>query len=176
VETTGTVLGFHEIVDVGVVRTGPDARDVFGRWSQRIRPRWPERISPGAIELNKYSATAWQDAAVDSPEFWQHFNEFVEGAVPVCHNPSFDRGFITIAAMQQGVTQLAMDYHWIGTESLAWPLVVSGRLSRLSLESLCRFFNLEPEGLPHTALTGAEACRLVYIGLIEGCRRGSWIP
>jgi DNA polymerase III epsilon subunit-like protein len=86
--------------------------------------------------------------------------------VPVCHNPSFDRAFITLAAAEHGILELGLDYHWIGTESLAWPFYKQGVLSSLSLESLCAFFEVGVEPRPHTALDGALACWRVYQALM----------
>ncbi|SPF43415.1 hypothetical protein SBA4_3030033 [Candidatus Sulfopaludibacter sp. SbA4] len=92
---------------------------------------------------------------------------FVSGCVPVCHNPSFDRAFITLAAATQGVLDLELDYHWIGTESLAWPLYRAGAIPKLSLGEICRFLGIPPEPAVHGASNGAATCRDVYLRLID---------
>ena len=90
------------------------------------------------------------------------------GGVPVCHNPAFDRVFITLAAADVGVNSIGVDHHWIGTESIAWPMYKKGRLGeKLSLSELCARLNLEPEPNPHSALGGAELCRQLYEALME---------
>lgn len=166
VETTGPLFGFHEVIDIGAVRTSPDAAVVKGRWSEKVRPRHPERLTTVARELNGFWDEAWAAASESSPGLWLQFVEFVEGCVPVCHNPSFDRAFITLAAASNGVVDLKLDYHWIGTESLAWPLYTYGALTKLSLDALCVFLRIPPEPRPHTALAGAEICRRVYRALV----------
>jgi DNA polymerase III epsilon subunit-like protein len=85
----------------------------------------------------------------------------------VCHNPSFERAFLSLAAANCGVFDLGLDHHWIGTESLAWPFVKHHRLERFSLESLCQFLKVPSEPQPHSAIGGAEACLRVYRELMD---------
>ena len=167
VETSGSVFGYHEIVDIAAVRTTPDAALILGKWQKRIRPRRPERFSPYARDLNGYTPELWARAEESTVPLWSEFVAFVKGCVPVCHNPSFDRAFITLAAAQQGILELGLDYHWIGTESLAWPFYKQSILQTLSLEALCTFFGVGVEPHPHTALDGALACWRVYQVLMD---------
>ncbi len=167
VETTGSVFGYHEIVDIAAVRTVPDASTILRKWHKRIRPRHPERFSSYARDLNGYTPELWAGTEEPTPSLWKEFVAFVKDCVPVCHNPSFDRAFITLAATKHDILELGLDYHWIGTESLAWPLYKQGVLPSLSLESLCTFFGVGVEPRPHTALNGALACWRVYQALIS---------
>jgi DNA polymerase III epsilon subunit-like protein len=137
------------------------------KWHKRIRPRHPERFSPHARDLNGYTPTLWANAEESTPTFWKEFVAFVKDCVPVCHNPSFDRAFITLAAAEHNILEIGLDYHWIGTESLAWPLYKRGVLPGVSLESLCAFFEVGVEPRPHTALDGALACWRVYRVLMD---------
>jgi DNA polymerase III epsilon subunit-like protein len=166
-ETTGAQFDYHELIELAVIRTSPDGTIARGEWSAKIAPLYPERITPFAQQLNGYSPERWQQASASSPELWGSFREFVAGGVPVCHNPSFDRAFITIAASRQEVLDLALDYHWIGTESFGWPLYTAGLIPKLSLSELCRFFGIPPEPPLHTALNGASTCREVYLRLLD---------
>jgi DNA polymerase III alpha subunit (gram-positive type) len=170
VDATGPLFGFHEIIDIGAVRTSPDASAIKGRWTEKVRPRHPDRLTAAARGLNGFRDDAWAAASVSSPDLWRKFVEFAEGCVPVCHNPSFDRAFITLAAAGEGVVDLKLDYHWIGTESLAWPLYTCRALPELSLDALCAFLRIPPEPRPHSALAGAETCRRVY-----GALRAWWM-
>ena len=101
-----------------------------------------------------------------SKEFWEEFNHFSRDCIPVCHNPSFERAFITLAMCEAGLGEPVVDFHWIGTESMAWPLLRSGLVTKPSLGTLCSFFGLEPEPMPHTALEGARTCWRVYRKLV----------
>jgi DNA polymerase III alpha subunit (gram-positive type) len=166
VETTGSVIGYHEIIEIGVIRTPHDASSIVGEWERRLKPRFPERTSNYARNLTGYREDLWTPAETPSPQLWHDFVSFVTGAVPVCHNPSFDRAFITLAAADHQITELGLDYHWIGTESLAWPIYKAGSTPKLSLGALCALLGLEVEPLPHRALNGAKTCLEVYRGLM----------
>lgn len=168
VETTGSRIGYHEIIEVGVVRTCPAGETVRSKWQRRAAPSHPDRITPIAVKINGFSTEEWPKEPT-SRAFWEEFVEMVSGAVPVCHNPSFERAFISLDAAQHGIAELGLDHHWIGTESLAWPFVKSYALARFSLESLCEFLDIVPEPTPHSALEGADACFRVYKRLMELC-------
>jgi DNA polymerase III epsilon subunit-like protein len=167
VETTGAVFGFHELIDIAAIRTSPDASQVKSTWSSRIRPRYPERIEKAAQELNGFRAEEWATAREPSAELWTEFVNVVRGCVPICHNPSFDRALVTLAAAAEQIVDLELDYHWIGTESLAWPLYLRGELPKMSLPALCDFFGIRIEPSPHTALGGATVCHKVYCALMR---------
>jgi len=166
-EATGHVFGHHEIVELALIRTSADAKEVVGTWYRKLRPRFPDRITPKAKEVTGYSQSAWSDADDATAAVWNSFAEFARNAVPVCHNPTFDRAHITLAAAAVGVTELGVDYHWIGTESLSWPLYKSSAMPKMSLEQLCRHFGIDPEPMPHTAMNGAEVCRAVYSAIMR---------
>lgn len=166
IETTGSVFGYHEIIDIGVVKTSAGAEMVITEWRQKVRPLHPDRITPRALELNQFDTTQWSDAPSPSTALWEEFNELTKGCVAVCHNPSFERAFISMASGKFGVSELGLDYHWIGTESLAWPLYMRGLVAGLSLGELLKYFGLPEEPLPHTAIRGARACLEVYKRLL----------
>jgi DNA polymerase-3 subunit epsilon len=166
VETTGPVFGFHEIIDIGAIRTSPDGADVKGEWSCRVRPRYPERITIRAREVNGFSEQEWALAREPSRAVWSQLIDFARGCVPIAHNPSFDRAFITLGAASEDIDDLELDYHWIGTESLAWPLYLSGDLPEMSLAALCDFLDISREPDPHRALKGAATCNKIYCALL----------
>jgi DNA polymerase III alpha subunit (gram-positive type) len=167
VETTGPLFGFHEIIDLGLVRTAADGAISKVEWSCRVVPRYPERITPKAQELSGFSEDGWKGASSSNSGLWERIANMFDGCVPICHNPSFDRAFVTLAAHQAGISDLKLDYHWIGTETLAWPLYLSGQVKEFSLRGLCRHFGIPEEPLPHTAIDGARTCRMVYSCLLK---------
>lgn len=168
VETTGALFGIHEIVEIAAIRTSPDASNIHSIWSRRLIPQHPERLSAEAQSFNDFNYRIWLDAgaAIPTAALWLEFADFVSGCVPVCQNPSFDRAFITLTAAAYGVADIKLDYHWIGTESLAWPLFVKGELPELSLQTMCTFLGIAPEPMPHNALQGAKTCLGVYRALM----------
>jgi DNA polymerase III epsilon subunit-like protein len=166
VETTGPVCGFHEIVEIGAVRASSDAGTVRGELNIRLLARHPERLTEEAKRVNGYSHVEWVSDFNDDAAKWKQLVSFSNGCVPVCHNPSFDRAFLSLGALENGIAGLQVGHHWIGTESLAWPLFREGSLERFSLDGLCVFFGLGSEPEPHRALEGARRCLAVYLRLM----------
>lgn len=166
IETTGSLFGYHEIIEVAAIRTSPDAGKIKQAWHKRIRPRHPDRITKEAQNLNGFTLEEWADEPHSSSTFWEEFCHLIAGSVAVCHNPSFDRAFVSMTAAEHGVVDLGLDYHWVGTESLGWPLYLRGLIAKPSLRELCNFFHIPEEQIPHRALEGAKRCREVYRRLV----------
>ena len=152
VETTGLTMGYHEIIDVAVVRTNSLATRVLSEWSQRIQPLRPLTIDPGAQKVNGFTQEEWALEPRPSRDIWKSFSEQVDGAIPIGHNPSFDRGFLELEADKFDIKFPFKGYHWVGTESIAWVLFVRGQIPSLSLRVLGEHFGVEPEDEIHTAL------------------------
>lgn len=167
IETTGTVFGHHEIIEIAALRMPPDAAFEKRSWHQRLKPLFPERITPYAQELTAYESGRWSDAVSSDRKLWEELARIADGCIPVCHNPSFDRAFVSLAAGAAGVQDLGLDYHWIGTESLAWPLYRRGVLENLALADLCESLQVGAEPRPHNALDGARACVRAYRALMK---------
>ncbi len=168
IETTGSSFGIHEIIEIAAIRTSPDASVIRNIWHKRLVPQHPDRLSAEAKRFNDFNYHTWLSAGADVPtgRLWMEFASFVSNCVPVCQNPSFDRAFITLSAANYGIIDINVDYHWIGTESLAWPLFIRGDLPELSLHAMCAFLGVRPEPTPHNALEGARTCLAVYTALM----------
>lgn len=164
IETTGPVIGFHEIIDIAFIRTSPNAERRLSQCSFRIAPRHPERVTEFAQRLTGFATAEWANAHTLT-KVWDQLELVAREGTPVCHNPSFDRAFVQLAALQNDLPPLSLDYHWIGTESLAWPLVkCSGDWPRKSFSqsSICRILGVKEEPALHSALEGAESCLRLY--------------
>ncbi len=166
IETTGSLFGYHEIIEVAAIRTSPDAGNIKQVWHKRIKPKHPDYITPIAKDLNGFTLEEWADEPYSSEVIWKEFYNFAKDCVAVCHNPSFDRAFVSITAADSGIVDLGLDYHWIGTESLGWPLYLHGQIAKPSLDELCKLFGFPKEPIPHRALEGAKRCREVYMRLV----------
>lgn len=166
VETTGPIFGYHEIIDIGAIRSTHQGTET-GHWSCRLRPKHPDRLTDTARRVNGYSEELWSSERIATKEVWSSFVEFAQGCIPVAHNPSFDRAFLTLAAADTGIDDLLLDYHWLGTESLAWPLYLKGALTDLSLSAICDFVSVTREPDPHTGLAGARVCMQAYFALLQ---------
>jgi DNA polymerase-3 subunit epsilon len=86
-------------------------------------------------------------------------------AVMVGHNVAFDWGFV-IQALTECKLMWNGRYHKCDTAALAWPLLVTGRVSDVKLATLMKYIQREQQAA-HTAADDAESCRLVYCHLIS---------
>ena len=161
VETTGTQFGYHEIVEIAAIRTTPDGSEL-GKLSFKVMPQHPERLTDAARAVNGFSAEKWAREATDPVTAFSELAALTKGSIAIAHNPTFDRAFISIRIRELGLPSLGVDHHWIGTESLAWPLVLSGTLPSPRLAEICAHFGVPVEPEPHTALAGAETALRVY--------------
>lgn len=165
-ETTGSLFGFHEVIEGGLIRTSPDGRQVKSRMTVRLLPLHPERATAEAIGVNGFNPNTWQPSHPSSRAALEAFAAMMDGAIPVAHNAGFDRAFLEIALRENGV-QSRLPHHWVGTESLAWAFVQLGQLRSSKLSDICEQFGVEPEPLPHTAANGVELSQRVYVTLIS---------
>jgi len=167
IETTGTIFNYHEIIDIGAITTSSDGENIIGKLEKKIQPKFPERITTKAQEINNYNAEDWKDAKLLDTEIWNSLIAFWDNCIPICHNPAFERAFFTLSSLSHKIKDIGLGYHWIGTESLAWHLYVDGTIPKLSLSSIAEHCGIEPEPYPHKAINGAKQCREVYRKLIN---------
>ena len=166
IETTGSLFGYHEILDIAAIRTLADGKTVLEKTNTKLKPKFPDRITPVAQSITNFNNTSWLNSIEPDEIFWNSLKSFWLNCTPICHNPSFDRAFITLEMLKCGINDVGLDYHWIGTESLFWPWVARNKAKNNSLSTILRYFNLPAEQLPHIAMNGAKACRAAYVEIM----------
>jgi DNA polymerase III alpha subunit (gram-positive type) len=167
IETTGSLFGYHEIIEVAAIRTSADGKTILNKQHTKLKPQHPERIAPIAKQITHFDIDKWDNSTTSDSTVWNSYKKLWENCIPICHNPSFERAFITLQMMKLEINDIGLGYHWIGTESLFWPWINSEKANRISLSYMLDYFNLPVEPLPHTAMNGANACRLVYIEMMK---------
>ena len=78
--TTGSQIGYHELIEVAAVRASPDGLVAKGEWCAKIFPTFPGRISATARDLNGFSSDTSRGASLSCQSLWGSFAEFVSGA------------------------------------------------------------------------------------------------
>src|ERR1051325_11349962 len=61
VETTGPIIGYHEIIEIGDIRTSANAQVCKDKINFKLLPRYPERLTEMAARVNGYKPDEWQD-------------------------------------------------------------------------------------------------------------------
>ncbi|HEY7698413.1 MAG TPA: 3'-5' exonuclease [Vicinamibacteria bacterium] len=173
VETTGLLPGYHEMVDIGMVLTDVEGREI-DRLFVRIQPEHPERASEGARAVNAFDPARWRELGALSPkEAVARIVSFHERAAGnrsvllVAFNSHFDAAFIDHLFRAQGRTWRELYYYYVlDLPSMAWSL----GLRHLDGSALTKALGIADEphvASEHTGLTGAEVNVRVYRALLE---------
>ena len=129
VETTGLLPGYHEMVDIGIVLTDVDWREI-NRLFVRIQPEHPERSSEGARAVNAFGPHRWRELgalspkdAVESIVSFHHRAANEKSVLLVAYNSHFDAAFIDHLFRGQGRTWRELYHYFIlDLPSMAWSL------------------------------------------------------
>lgn len=153
-ETTGLEPGFHEIIEIAVVRTTQKLEEV-DRWSSKIRPQHIERASTEALRVNGYSEEAWRDAP--QPEsVMKRVSKLVAGTMLGGHNVQFDIDFMLNAWRRHDIAAPWLDPRKVDTVGMCSPLLFRGLVPNLRLTTLTSFLRVEHDNA-HTAMSDVLA-------------------
>jgi DNA polymerase III alpha subunit (gram-positive type) len=176
VETTGLLPGYHEMIDIGVVMTDLEGREI-DRLFLRLQPEHPERTSEGARAVNAFHPERWGELrALSSKDAVERLIAFHRkasegrGVLLVAYNSHFDAAFLDHLFRGQGRTWREL-YHYfvLDLPSMAWSL----GFRQLDGTSLTQALGVEDEphvAVEHTGLTGAEVNVRIYRALAERLR------
>ncbi len=173
VETTGLVPGYHEMIDIGIVMTDLEGREL-DRLFLRIMPDHPERAAPGAVAVNAFSVELWKERGFvstrEAVEQMIRFHKRVAGeknVLFVAYNAWFDISFVDHLFRNSGKTWRELYHYFIlDLPSMAWSLGVRDLFGSEMAEKLA----IDPEtsdSLKHTGITGAESNVNVYRALLK---------
>jgi DNA polymerase III epsilon subunit-like protein len=172
-ETTGLNPAYHELIDIGVVYTDRAGKEL-GRWFQRLMPKHPERLDPGAQAVNGFDAALWKQWKALPPgealADWIAYDSKTFGKRPrvrLAYNCAFDKGFLDALYRAEG-KEWSEDftYFWLDIPSMAWALGYRQLRGTWVAEAL----GVEDEphgGVQHTGLTGAEVNVRIYRELLR---------
>ena len=177
VETTGLLPGYHEMVDIGMILTDLEGREL-DRLFVRLQPVHPERTSEGARAVNAFDPEGWRELGALSPKdaverivSFHHRVARGRDVLLVAYNSHFDAAFLDHLFRGQGRTWRELYHYFIlDIPSMAWSL----GLRHLDGSSLTKALGIEDEPhVPseHTGLTGAEVNVRIYRALRESQAR-----
>jgi len=165
-ETTGLDPTKHELLEVAAIRTSPDGLKIISRFEAKLMPLHLETAEPKALQVNNYKPEEWTvDKCVMPEVVVDALQQMAGNTVLVGQNVSFDEGFLSPLFVRLGMKP-PWGYHKVDTVALAWPLFCYTGLPGLSLEKLCAFLGVA-EMPKHRAMADAEACRQVYLKMME---------
>jgi DNA polymerase-3 subunit epsilon len=160
IKTTGLSHLKDSIIEIGAVLTDLDATRIIHKFNIKVFPK--SLITKEAAEINGYTQLKWRNAKVYTiKRAIGVLSKFSKDTMLVTHNAPFDRAFINTALFDNNINWLG-DYHTIDTATLAWPLLTHNYIPNLKLDTILKFFALEPETVPHIAINGALKCMAIY--------------
>ena len=155
VETTGFDPQVHEVIEIGLIVVDQKTLKVLDEFEAKVRPRRIRAAAEQALKINGYNKLDWLGAA-DLEDAMKIYSKKTKQGIFTAHNSYLDWAFISEAFKSTGVEDYT-DYHRVDLFSLAWGRAKKLRgLKKFHLKSLCEYFGLEPEPLPHRALNGAR--------------------
>lgn len=158
IETSGTDPVHSDILEIAIIRSDEETPYV-----QKL-----PLVSPGdpvALETVGYEEEEWREAmpwGLVAQSVWDRLAQ--GGPAVVGHNLyQFDWPFLNWRLRAMGFPTQLVGRPFIDTLSLAFGKFhdVPNGPKNLSLDALCVFYGLEPEGV-HRALGGAQRCRAIY--------------
>lgn len=151
-ETTGSVFGVHEILEIGLVVFNQNSFEIFDSLNIKVKPERIENAVPAALERNGYNEKDWQEA-ISLKEAIIKYAEKTKDAIFCAYNATFDWGFMNDAFRKTGVKD-AMDYHRIDLLSIALAKGLD-KNEKWNLKTACEMFGVPPEPDIHRAVNGA---------------------
>lgn len=162
-ETGGLNPYAADMVEVAVIVTDPTGHTVLDEYTAKVFPEKP--VDPVAARINGYSQEKWAGEAVKLDEALYRMLGMARNTTFCSHNAPFDWAFFEHAIAKRGM-RWPSDYHRVDTVALSFPLLMAGKVPNLKLGTLTGYFGVSHLNV-HTALGDAQACRGLYIKLME---------
>lgn len=172
-ETTGLSAEEHEILEVAVVLTDFDLKEV-DRYEAKVLPMHIETASPKALEINGYNPDTWAKEGVTLDSAVMHIGKMLPykvRAFPAGHNIiKFDLPFMRKAFNDVGqfcpISYPAVDTYPMAVAYMVRNKIPASDLPNLKLTTLSDYFGIPHQGA-HTALADVLANIEVYRRLTE---------
>ncbi len=156
IETSGDVPSIHEILEIGLVVFDINTFKILDTLSEKAKPENIQTAIKEAIDYNGYNEKDWKDAK-KLEEVMKIYQQKTEGCIFCAYNVSFDWGFINEAFYRSKLSNpmsTKANHDRLDLLTLAWYKGLKDTES-FSLKNACKFFGVEPEPEPHSALNGA---------------------
>ncbi len=159
VETTGLYpLAGDRIIEIAMIKTSRG--NIVDTLTELINPG--RELSREAKNINKIDEEMLKNCSQFNEELSCKILNFIENAVLVAHNASFDLGFLSVELGRLGISF----ERWRAIDSLLMAReIFPGQKN--SLDSLVRRFNIMPEGELHRALIDTDSLRKIFFEFLE---------
>lgn len=172
-ETTGTMPGKHELLEIGIVITEAEPPyKIQDTLNIMVKPERIEDAQPEALQVNHYNEAEWENA-LSEKEAMDQFTYKVRGCSIWGWLISFDRAFLEPAMNRAGhsLDSAGIDFLWYDLKVLfiQWAMLVNREdefKPRFGLNTARKAFNIENEDA-HRALSDAVTTYQMFTALEE---------
>jgi DNA polymerase-3 subunit alpha (Gram-positive type) len=155
IEATGLEIGYNECIEIAFIH------DLLGPWQTKIKPKYPDRFHPRAIEVTGYKEYLWRDAP-SFEDVHPKIMEFMSDCILIGHNAlRFDIPMIEAECRMKGLESSPITHSCQDTQAMALDHLMPRGLKRLSLNAVCDFLEIPYENA-HTAYADALMAKKVY--------------
>lgn len=188
VETTGLIVGYHDLIQIAVVPLDATIKPIQGvmPFYMNLTPHYPEHIDKGLLASNKIPIMDIIRSSIDPDKVADLFDEWFDALnlpvtakdhkklMPLWSNGQFDRSFL----MQWlGPENYSNYFHFHERDTQVIAAFLNDRydhhaefklpFTRLGLNDLARFLEVYNDK-PHDALQDALTTAAVYKALLTG--------
>lgn len=183
-ETGGVDVKVHSPLSFAMLATEGD--NIIGEWYTEIR-QGPLVVEPKALSINKIDLLK---PGIDHSTFRHTYYKYMQDwffkgvrpskeTMPLFggHNTHFDRPWLRRLVCDNGSTFDGCYYHHVDTMMLGFMLNDCGiiKTENVQLETLAKYFNIEPEGDLHNALTDIKLTYRIHRQMKNLLQSKNWV-
>ncbi len=159
-ETTGFDPEVHEIIELAAIKTevSNGRLVILASAEYKVPPLYP--VDPFVAKLNGYNKKDWNQS-VTLPDALSGIFDLLRSAWHAGSNPKFDDAFLQKAAkdLRWSYPRLA-SYHLLDVSTMAFPLIMDGKIDKLKQESIAKHYEIEGGG--HRAMADTMQCLKIF--------------
>lgn len=191
-ETTGLDPTKHNVLEIALRIYQVEADLEIASYETVVKlsvESWAHR-NHTSVEINGFTfqeSSAGKEIIKIREEIIALFNEtkiIRGGAVFICQNPAFDKGFFSQIVDVEMQEQLHWPYHWLDLASMFWLIRIGEARQQqkpfptemdLSKDQIAKYFDIPPEQKPHRAMNGVDHLLACYHAVMATSAKTVWV-
>ena len=165
-EMTGLDPCRHEIIEFGVIIADANTLEIVATMDKKVKPEHLETANAESLTFAGYKEEEWREA-ISLKSALEEYSWLTQEAIFAAW-PSYADWTFLVEAYRKTALKNPLDYHIIDVWTLAYEkLKDKPELGSLKLSTVCDYFGIPREPMPHRAINGAQKVYEVYKKLRE---------